>query len=257
MIPGLTDASSWFRVQGVTKDLTLIDEPHVHELLRANIWHLRGSARDLVVDAGLGVASLREHVPALFENDPVLVLTHRHLDHVGSAHEFEDRRMHAETQVDGRTPASLRGPELTKLLGLAWPEAPDLLIDRRPTDSYDVDEYAIRPAPPTSVLADGDIVDLGDRQLRVLHLPGHTPGCICLFEERTGSLYSGDMIYDDVLLDELPESDVPAYLGSMARLRSMTVRTVYPGHGAPFDGERLRELIDTYVGARSPGGPRG
>ena len=72
----LPTRSPWFRVEPVTDVLTRIDEPHVHELLRANIWHLRGRERDLVVDAGLGVASLREHVPALFERDPVLVLTH-------------------------------------------------------------------------------------------------------------------------------------------------------------------------------------
>jgi glyoxylase-like metal-dependent hydrolase (beta-lactamase superfamily II) len=243
----------WFRVRPVTETLSRIDEPSVHEVLRANIWHLRGRYRDLVVDAGVGVASLREHVPVLFENSPVLVLTHRHLDHVGSAHEFSDRRMHADTEVDGRTPASLRGPELASLLGLAWPDAPPLLIDRLPSESFEVDSYQVLPAPATDALADGDVVDLGDRQLRVVHLPGHTPGCICLFEEQSGALFSGDMIYDGVLLDELPTSDVTAYVDSMFRLRSMPVRVVYPGHGDPFDGDRLEALIDAYIRTRGRG----
>ncbi|MGI5188400.1 MBL fold metallo-hydrolase [Promicromonospora sp. CA-289599] len=249
-----TAGSPWFQVQRVTETLARIDEPNVHELLRANIWHLRGRDHDLVVDAGLGVASLREHLPGLFENSPVLVLTHRHLDHVGSAHEFSDRRMHAATEVDGRTPASLRGPELASLLGLAWLDAPPLLIDRAPSELFEVDSYAILPAPATDVLADGDVIDLGDRQLRVVHLPGHTPGCICLFEEQSGALFSGDVIYDGVLLDELPESDTAAYLDSMLRLRSMPVKIVYPGHGDPFDGDRLRELVDAHLRLRSGDG---
>ncbi|RHW27271.1 MBL fold metallo-hydrolase [Nocardioides immobilis] len=237
-------------MERVTDDLIRIDEPHVHELLRANIWQVRGRERDLVVDAGLGVASLRGHVPALFERDPVLVLTHRHLDHVGSAHEFGDRRMHPATEVDG-TPASLRGPEVAALLGLEWPDAPDLLINGVPSETFEVDDYAIPPAPATAVLSDGDTIDLGDRQLRVLHLPGHTPGCLCLFDEHSGALFSGDVVYDDVLLDELPESDIPAYFDSMRRLRSLPVEVVYPGHGDPFDGDRLGELVDAYVAARS------
>jgi len=246
----LPTRSPWFRVERVTDDLTRVDEPHVHELLRANIWQLRGRDRDLVVDAGLGVASLRAHVPRLFERDPVLVLTHRHLDHVGSAHEFGDRRMHAATEVDG-TPASLRGPELAMLLGLEWPDAPALLIDGVPSETFGIDDYAIPPAPATQHLADGDVVDLGDRRLRVVHLPGHTPGCLCLFDEQSGALFSGDVVYDDVLLDELPESDIPAYLDSMRRLRSLPVEIVYPGHGDPFPGARLTELVDAYLAARS------
>ena len=53
----------------------LVVEPHVHSFLRCNIWHLRGLNNDLVVDAGLGVHSLRTGVPQLFEREPALFLT--------------------------------------------------------------------------------------------------------------------------------------------------------------------------------------
>jgi glyoxylase-like metal-dependent hydrolase (beta-lactamase superfamily II) len=53
---------------------------------------LRGNDRDITIDAGLGVvAGLREAIPGLFERDPLVLLTHAHLDHVGRAAEFGDR----------------------------------------------------------------------------------------------------------------------------------------------------------------------
>jgi len=248
-LPPLPVVATWFRRAEVAPGIARIEEPHVHEFLRANIWHVTGRDRDLIVDAGLGVASLREHLPDLFAHDPILVLTHAHLDHVGSAHEFSDRRMHRLSSVDAHTAASLRGPELAELLGFDAPGIPDLLIESAPI-GFDPAAYAIRPAPSTSPLEDGDVIELGDRRVTVLHLPGHTPGSICLFDEASGALFSGDVIYDDILLDELQESDIDQYVASMLRLSILSVRTVYPGHGDPFDGGRMREIIAEYVSAR-------
>ena len=70
-----------------------------------------------------------------------------------------------------------------------------------------------RPAAPaTTLLCDGDVVDLGDRAFEVLHLPGHSPGSIGLWEPATGVLFSGDAIYDGPLLDELDGCDIAAYV---------------------------------------------
>jgi glyoxylase-like metal-dependent hydrolase (beta-lactamase superfamily II) len=254
MSSNLTVASDWYRAEEITPTITRIDEPHVHELLRANIWHLRGRDRDLVVDAGLGMRSLREQVPTLFERDPILVLTHAHLDHVGSAYEFADRRMHPLTRVDEELAASLRGRELARLLGLeesTIPDLPEWLIDALPTSGYDPADFAILPAPLTTALSNGELIELGGRTLRVLHLPGHTPGSICLFDDSAGELFSGDVIYDDILLDELDESNIADYVRSMIQLRALPVSVVYPGHGDPFSGERMREIIDAYLRRRA------
>ena len=69
------------------------------------------------------------------------------------------------------------------------------------------------------------MIDLGDRALTVLHLPGHTPGEIGLWEETTRTLFSGDCVYESgVLLDELPESNIADYVLSMERLRDLSPR---------------------------------
>jgi glyoxylase-like metal-dependent hydrolase (beta-lactamase superfamily II) len=72
-----------------------------------------------------------------------------------------------------------------------------------------------------------------------------------LWEDETGTLFSGDCVYESgVLLDELPESDVADYVRSMERLRELPVRIVHGGHDDSFGRERLLELIDAYVAGR-------
>lgn len=243
--------SPWFHAEPVTDTITRIIEPRVHEFLQANIWHVRGRDRDLVVDSGLGVASLREQVPSLFANDPILVVTHAHLDHAGSAHEFADRRAFPAEPQDAPVAASLRGPVLAELLGFDEEGAPDLLVDAAPTQDFDPDRYAIPAAPITVPVGNGSVIDLGDRRFEVLHLPGHTPDSIVVFEQATGALFSGDVLYDDELLDELNASSIPDYVRSLSRLHAVPATTVYPGHGDPFGGDRMRELIEQYLARRA------
>ena len=47
-------ATTWFKTTSIANGLDVITEPYVHAFLQANIWHLRGRDRDLIVDTGLG-----------------------------------------------------------------------------------------------------------------------------------------------------------------------------------------------------------
>lgn len=84
-------AARWYRAIRLGDRITRIDEPDVAPLLRCNIWYIRGRDRDLVVDGGLGVASLHGAFPELLCRETVAVATHTHVDHVGCLHEFERR----------------------------------------------------------------------------------------------------------------------------------------------------------------------
>ena len=95
------------------------------------------------------------------------------------------------------------------------------------------------------------MIDLGNRVFEVLHLPGHSPGSIGLWQAATGIFFSGDAIYDRPLLDELPGSDIPAYLATMRRLAELPARVVHAGHDPSFDGVRLRELARAYLERRA------
>jgi glyoxylase-like metal-dependent hydrolase (beta-lactamase superfamily II) len=113
-----------------------------------------------------------------------------------------------------------------------------------------MDSYAIAPAPPTRLVEDGSIIDIGGRSFEVLHLPGHSPGSIGLWEQATGILFSGDALYDGPLLDELEDSSIPDYVRTMKRLREIPVRVVHGGHDPSFGRERLIELVDAYLERR-------
>lgn len=242
----------WFDVTRVRPDLDLIVEPHVDEFLRANIWLIHGSRSAALIDCGLGVAPLAPLIATLTQQACPVILTHGHLDHAGSAHEFAERWGHLSDEVRDERHLSLSTHEHAQDLGIDTTElgaAGDWMLTRLPHAEFDPRDYRQLPAPLTRHLEDGDWIDLGSCTLEVLHLPGHTPGSIALYDAERGELYSGDIVYDDELLDSLPESDIPAYRASLRRLRALPVTLVRPGHGPCFDGERLREIIDRYLAA--------
>ena len=75
------------------------------------------------------------------------------------------------------------------------------------------------------MLRHGDVIDLGDRAFEVLHLPGHSSGSVGLFDRRSGQFFSGDVVYDGELLDELEDSVIDDYLVSMERLLRLAPRS--------------------------------
>jgi glyoxylase-like metal-dependent hydrolase (beta-lactamase superfamily II) len=247
-------AERWFEHQTVADGVIRITEPHVDPFLRANLYLVRGSDRDLLVDAGLGLASLRRELAGMFERPVVAVATHRHFDHVGGLHEFEDVAVHradadAVARADGFS--SLRTEDYPPEEFGDY-ELPASLLTSIPRDGFDLEGYRIEPVTPTRVVEESDVLDLGDRRITVLHLPGHTPGEIGLWQQETGTLFSGDCVYESgVLLDELPESNIADYIRSMKRLRDLPVRIVHGGHDDSFGRERLLELVDAYLVKRA------
>jgi glyoxylase-like metal-dependent hydrolase (beta-lactamase superfamily II) len=243
-------AERWYETRAMGDGVTLIHEPHVPPFYRCNMWHLRGRTGDLLLDSGMGVVPLRAQVALLAERPVLAVASHSHFDHIGAHHEFADRAIH---RLEA---AILARPEPQATLAAAYDL--DAIFTARPPPPYRPGRYAIRPAPPTRLLEAGEVIDLGDRLLEVLHLPGHSPGSIGLWEAATGILFSGDAVYDGPLVDDCYHSDVPDYLATMARLRALPVRVVHGGHFPSFGAERFRALIDDYVaGKRRPGCPAG
>ncbi len=255
MTPDLPTADAWYDRLFVEPGVTRLREPHVDVLIRANMWHVRGSERDLLIDGGMGIVALRPAFPDLFETRPVLaVASHTHVDHIGALHEFTDRAVHSieADSLANPHPFSLIAEEIDPavraiFVAAGYPPLGEFLIEALPHQWYDVGGYRQYPAPATRLLADGDIVDLGDRAFEVLLLPGHSPGGIGLWEAASGTLFAGDVIYDGPLLYQGEGTDVGDYAASLRRLRGLPVRIVHAGHDDSFDGGRMQAIIDAYL----------
>ncbi len=259
--PGAADfpvAERWFDRRKIDDDITLLWEPHVVELMRCNIWHVRGTQRDLLVDTGMGVASLSVEISDIVDKPVVAVATHGHDDHIGSHHEFDEVLVHPAEE------RSLTSPPLASLDPVvAWGREEVESLERAGyefTSPYFVtalpvgvtlETFRQQPARVSRLIDDGDVVDLGDRQFEVLHLPGHSPGSIGLWEAATGTLFSGDAIYDGPLLDELHDSDITDYCATMERLLDLPVVVVHGGHDPSFGRDKLRKIARSYLERRS------
>jgi glyoxylase-like metal-dependent hydrolase (beta-lactamase superfamily II) len=249
-------ADPWFVCEPMADGVTLITEPHVHHLLRCNIWHVRGRDADLVVDTSLGLAPLRRLIGRDRDDEILAVATHTHFDHIGGLSEFPRRAAHrAEAGIlDAPFWLTLESEPFGEAVLAPYREAgyeiPELLLDATPPGGLASMTFERDPVPVTRVLDEGDIVDLGDRSFEVFHLPGHSPGSIGLWEESTGILLSGDAVYDGPLLDGLDDSDVDDYVATMQRLRELPAQVVYAGHEGTFDRERLVEFCDRYLRLR-------
>lgn len=248
-------ADRWFQRIAHDHGITQLVEPHVHPIIRGNIWHVRGRDRDMIVDTGVGIASVTNAVSDLVDRPVVCVATHVHYDHVGCLHEFDIRLMHPieAAQMDRHaTHMPLRWsafePGMVRTArSIGYEFDRDELIDALPGPGFDIDSFSVQGVAATGEIGEGSMIDLGDRKFEVLELPGHTPGSIGLWESTTQTLFSGDAIYDGPLIDFLPESDSAEYVATMTRLKVLPVAVVHAGHDASFGPGRMIDIADAYI----------
>lgn len=78
-----------------------------------------------------------------------------------------------------------------------------------------------------------NVLDLGDWFLKVLHTPGHTSGSLCIYEPRRKVLISGDTVFARGTISDISSSgSYGEYINSLARLNTMKIDLLLPGHGA-------------------------
>ena len=250
-------AENWFNATKLDADTTVIIEPHIHVLEQANMFLVEGSTRDMILDTGMGVIPFKPYLDSLRRapaKEIICVSSHTHIDHIGAVHEFDTRLVHPAEADEMAAPSGLNTlyrkdmPEtlLQTFLDAGYPPINELLIEALPCAGYDPTTYKLQGAAATGYLAHGDIVDLGNHVYEVLHLPGHSPGGIGLFERDTGILFGADAIYDGPLIYDGPGMSVPAYRDTFALLKSLPIKTVHGGHDPSFDHARMLEIIAHY-----------
>ncbi len=139
-----------------------------------------------------------------------IVLTHGHPDHTGAL-----RKVVATTGA----PVHIH-PADAPLLRHTWPE-------------YFVAEPPAGPGTVIREVRDGDVLKVGEADLRVLHTPGHSPGSLVLYGEEVA--FTGDTLFAGAVgRTDLPggaEADLAASLQRLVTELS-PITLIYPGHGA-------------------------
>jgi glyoxylase-like metal-dependent hydrolase (beta-lactamase superfamily II) len=232
-------AAEWYEIADLGGGVSRILESHVEPWMRCNMWLIHGRDRDILVDSGLGLRPLKAEIARLRERPVTAVCTHCHFDHIGGVCEFQERLGHASEADIYAAPDNIRT--------CAEPWIGYELLTALPHEGFDLRAFRLSAAPLTGHLDEGDVIDTGDRSFQVFHVPGHSPGSIALYEWKTCTLFSGDAIYDGMLIDSAWHSDAEAYRTSLERLRELPVDIVHAGHESSFGRERLRGLIDSYL----------
>ena len=209
---------NWFTIDTIDPDTSVLSEYRHWE--ETHCYLLTGTERALLIDTGLGICDISQPVRALTDKPVTAVATHIHWDHVGGHKYYPDFCAH-EAELDWLDGAFPLSRETIR----------EMVLDRcDPPEDFRVEDYEMFQGVPTRVLRDGDILDLGGRRLEVLHTPGHSPGHMCFWEAERGYLFTGDLVYKDVLFAYYPSTDPEAYLQSLERVASLPVRRVFPAH---------------------------
>jgi hydroxyacylglutathione hydrolase len=162
----------------------------------------------MIIDPGANAPEILRTVEKLGLKVKLIVLTHRHPDHVGAA-----------AKVQEATKAELAShAECAKYL----PQSPDYVYE---------EPYEGAPKP-TRILSEGDIIDIGGLHFKVLHTPGHTPCGISLAGE--GRVFTGDTLFNyGIGRYDLIDGDYDALIkGIKTKLLTLPPETiVHPGHG--------------------------
>ena len=108
-----------------------------------------------------------------------------------------------------------------------------MLTDGKKNAYFDFYGKESRYAPAEVLLEDGDVIQIGNEELRVIHTPGHTGGCVCYLGD--GFLVTGDTLFaDSIGRTDLWSGSIEAMSASLDRLRQFPADLkIYPGHGAP------------------------
>ena len=218
---------------------------HRVPLHKVNAYLVKGAGGTILVDAGPkgsegSILDLMDQLGLKREDLKLLILTHAHYDHAGSAgiirnltgckilvHRSEaDRLRKGLTSIPGGTRWKAR---VLVTLGKPFTR----LIAGYPGAEPDLESEAVFALQPFGIPG------------TILHTPGHTRGSQVVLLEN-GELISGDTLFGIPGKLHFPPfaENLPALLESWGRIRELPVTRFYPAHGASFSFKRFREEYD-------------
>jgi glyoxylase-like metal-dependent hydrolase (beta-lactamase superfamily II) len=181
----------------------------------ANAYLVRGSKRTIMIDVGLSsnyphLLTCLAHLGVTPEMIDMVVLSHEHLDHIGAAFHFHGNAFIAAHRLAANK-IMLRDDfsMLRKMFN-------------EPNVPIDVDIW----------LEEGNLIDLGNFRLNVMHTPGHTSACITLFDQDKGLLFASDTLMPGGVMGS---GSIADYIQSLERLKGLNSKILLSGHGRLSD----------------------
>jgi glyoxylase-like metal-dependent hydrolase (beta-lactamase superfamily II) len=241
---------SWFLVKRLPNAVFSIQEPlHWQNVIS---FLILGEERAALFDTGMGIRDISKVVAKLTDLDVIVINSHTHFDHVGDNHRFDEINVFDHPNAlkwltQGQTSDMLQFDSRPEAFPGGYPEG------------FDPDKYVIRPIDDDqiNVVQAGDILDIGNRELEVLHTPGHSPDSIMLLDRGTRSLFTGDTFYPDYLFafidDERGGSNLQIYEETMIEIAELVpeLEYLYCSHTKPLnDPAILVQAADAFTAVR-------
>ena len=152
-----------------------------------------------------------------------ILVTHGHLDHVGAVEELAEELS-----------LPILGPQIED----------EFWIEAIPEQCSTFGFPASKAFVPNRWLSDGDTVEIGKEQLRVIHCPGHTPGHIVFFSQKARLAVVGDVLFNGSIgRTDFPKGDYQTLISSIQhKLWPLGEDVAFiPGHGPMSTfGEEMR-----------------
>ncbi|MCM1440611.1 MAG: MBL fold metallo-hydrolase [Roseburia sp.] len=235
-------ANDWFTVEKIDDNTFAISEyGHWEEM---HSYLLIGSEKALLIDTGLGVADIKSVVDNLTKLSLTVAATHVHWDHIGGHKYFDNIAVHeSEKQwlINFSLPLTVVKSNLQDN-NCVFPK------------NFDIDKYTVFQGQPQILLHDNEIIDLGNRKIKVIHTPGHSPGHCCYFESDKGYLFSGDLIYKGCLDIYYPTTDINDFENSIKKVMKLSVNRILPAHhGLDVSTEIIGKINNAFKSLRSSG----
>ena len=138
-----------------------------------------------------------------------VVNTHGHVDHIQGNKFFDDVMLHKD---DGRL-IKFHSSFLLKLF-IYIAERKNLSLEEKKNTL----KFFQKTVQRLEYVGDGDLINLGDRVLEIIHMPGHTQGSICILDKKDRILFSGDSISNDIWLFEKESTKVNTFMESVSKI---------------------------------------
>jgi len=156
-----------------------------------------------------------------------IILTHEHFDHCGGAKNILDlTNKKAKILSHNNAAEKIEGGDsyFARMLGGYMPK---INID-----------YKIK---------DNENVTIGDEKFQIIHTPGHSPGCICMYNKKNKILFSGDTIfaYGSFGRYDFPGGKLSELKQSIKKISKLDIENLYPGHESFIEGNAQLHINKT------------